>query len=208
MYQLYYAPGACSMVAHCVLEYLGCTYQLQRIQLDKLEQRSNDYKRLNPMAKVPTLQTTEGPLTELAAILIFLAERHPTPALLPETSSFEKAKCLQWVNFFASEMQPTFSRFYRPERFSTDTNHAVGIKQVAQHRLLKMFTLVEHALQDAHFLVQNQLTIADFYLYAMLRWAEWMHLPLENNVVLQQHRTTMEQLNAVQRVLQQEFASS
>src|SRR2546429_5736693 len=83
MLTLYYAPGACSMAAHIVLEESGEKYQPQRVDLAKGEQRTEDYLKINPQGRGPALRLDDGqPLAENTAILPHLGERFgPWPSV-------------------------------------------------------------------------------------------------------------------------------
>src|SRR6266540_389170 len=76
MLTLYYAPGACSMAAHIVLEESGEKYQPQQVDLAGGEQRAADYLKINPLGRVPALRLDNGePLAENTAILPYLGKR-------------------------------------------------------------------------------------------------------------------------------------
>jgi acetyl esterase/lipase len=112
MHRLYYSPGSCSMAAHIVLEEIGAPYELQLISsLGATEGKmtaTSDWKAVNPKGRVPALLGVPGRiggaenlLTELHAILIFLARTHPSVGLLP-TDPAGEARCIEWMNWLAS----------------------------------------------------------------------------------------------------------
>ena len=76
MLTLYYAPGACSMAAHIVLEESGEKYEPRKVDLAGGEQRTEAYLKINPLGRVPVLGLDDGtPLTENTAILPYLGKR-------------------------------------------------------------------------------------------------------------------------------------
>ena len=84
MYKLYWAPATAALAPQAVLEEAGVAYEIERIDLDRQEQRRPAYLALNPGGYVPTLVTGDGQvLTESAAITLSLCERHPETGLLP-----------------------------------------------------------------------------------------------------------------------------
>ena len=105
MYTLYYAPGASSMAAHIALHEVGAAFEGRPLSFSRNEQRTDAYLALNPEGKVPTLLIDERRLTEVAAILYFLARRHPEAGLLPAGIEAE-AQTISWMSFIASTLHP------------------------------------------------------------------------------------------------------
>ena len=99
MMTLYYAPGACSMAAHIVMEESGEKYQPQKVDLAGGEQRTEAYLKINPQGRVPALRLDNGePLAENTAILPYLGKRF---GLWP-SEALAEAKALSLIGFFAS----------------------------------------------------------------------------------------------------------
>ena len=112
MLTLYYAPGACSMAAHIVLEETGEKYQPQKVDLAGGEQRTEGYLKINPQGRVPALKLDDGePLAENTAILPYLGKRF---GLWPSDAVAE-AKALSLIGFFAASVHPR-ARPCRPAR--------------------------------------------------------------------------------------------
>src|ERR1700748_2927915 len=101
MLTLYYAPGACSMAAHIVLEEGGEKYTPRKVDLAGGEQRTEAYLKINPQGRVPALGLDDGQyLAENTAILPFLGKRF---GLWP-TESLAEAKALSLIGFFAGSV--------------------------------------------------------------------------------------------------------
>ena len=103
---LYFAPGASSMAVHIALHEIGVPFEGRPISLAKREQREPQYLALNPEGKVPTLAIDGRPLTEVAAILYYLAKRFPQAALLPQDDVEGEAQAIAWMSFIASSLHP------------------------------------------------------------------------------------------------------
>ena len=117
MLGLYYAPGACSMAAHIVLEESGEKYEPIRIDLAKGEQRSEAYLKLNPLGRVPVLRLDDGTaLAENTAILPYLGKQF---GLWP-SDALGEAKLLSLIGYFAAAVHPAYAHVGRPERYSDD----------------------------------------------------------------------------------------
>jgi len=102
---LFFAPGASSMAAHIALREAGAVFEARPLSFSRRENRSPAYLALNPAGKVPTLLIDGRPLTEVAAILFYLARRFPDAGLLPEGAEAQ-AHALSWMSFAASTLHP------------------------------------------------------------------------------------------------------
>jgi glutathione S-transferase len=102
---LYFAPGASSMAVHIALHEIGVPFEARPISLAKRQQHTPDYLALNPEGKVPMLLIDGRPLTEVAAILYFLAQRFPQAGLLPPDLEAQ-AQAVSWMSFIASTVHP------------------------------------------------------------------------------------------------------
>src|SRR5208337_5494314 len=117
MLMLYYAPGACSMAAHIVLEESGEKYEPKKVDLAGGEQRTEAYLKINPQGRVPVLRLDNNePLSENTAILPYLGKRF---GLWP-TDPIAEAKALSLIGFFAASVHPAHAHVSRPERYASD----------------------------------------------------------------------------------------
>src|SRR5262249_30872930 len=128
MMTLYYAPGACSMAAHIVMEESGEKYQPQQVDLAGGEQRTEAYLKINPLGRVPALRlrpTRGEPRAETTAILPYLGKRF---GLWP-TEAVAEAKALSLIGFFAASVHPAHAHVGRPERYATDPSAFPTLKE-------------------------------------------------------------------------------
>jgi glutathione S-transferase len=102
---LYFAPGTSSMAAHIALHEVGAPFESRPLSFHKGEQRAPEYLALNPEGKVPTLLIDGRPLTEVAAILFYLARAYPDAHLLPDGPEAQ-AQAISWMSFIASTLHP------------------------------------------------------------------------------------------------------
>lgn len=176
-YQLYGASGSGSSIVEAALIEIGANYALAPVSLGEKEQRGVDYAAVNPHRKVPTLITPAGEtLTESAAIVLTLAERHPDAGLLPALGTSERARALRWMLFAASELYPIIEIVDYPERFSPDDSATPGVREVALKIWQSRWLTVEQALSAGPLLLGDRFCIADVYLAVLSRWdlpAEW-----------------------------------
>src|ERR1700757_43198 len=102
MLTLFFAPGSSSMAPHIALHEVGAPFESRPISLRSKENRTSDYLAINPEGKVPTLLIDGRPLTEVAAILFYLAKRFPMAGLLPEGGFEAEAQAISWTSFLAA----------------------------------------------------------------------------------------------------------
>jgi glutathione S-transferase len=110
MLTLFFAPGSSSMAPHIALHEIGVPFEAQTVSFAKKENRSPAYLRLNPEGKVPTLLVDGRPLTEVAAILFYLARRFSAAGLLPANDIEAEARAISWMSFIAATLHPARAR--------------------------------------------------------------------------------------------------
>ncbi|HVC58794.1 MAG TPA: glutathione S-transferase family protein [Acetobacteraceae bacterium] len=106
MLTLYFAPGSSAMAPHIALHEVGAKFEAVPLSFGKRENRTPAYLALNPEGKVPTLLIDGRPLTEVAAILFYLARRFPEAGLLPEGDAEAEAQAVSWMSFIAATIHP------------------------------------------------------------------------------------------------------
>src|SRR5215470_15768835 len=110
MLTLFFAPGSSSMAVHIALHEIGTPFAAKPLSFIRKETRSPEFLALNPEGKVPTLLVDGRPLTEVAAILFYLARRFPTARLLPLDNLEAQAHVISWMSFIAATLHPARRR--------------------------------------------------------------------------------------------------
>lgn len=141
MLKLYFAPGSSSMAAHIALHEVGVPFEAQSISFARREQREPWYVALNPQATVPLLLIDDRPLTEVAAILFYLARRFPESGLWPEDDVEAQAQVISWMSFLAASVHPARSR--GPE-------FALKVYALAERRLQGAWAVEHYSIADIH----------------------------------------------------------
>jgi glutathione S-transferase len=141
MLTLYFAPGSSSMAVHIALHEIGVAFDGKPMSFEKNDLRSPDYLALNPEAQVPTLVIDGRPLTEVAAILFYLAKRFPDSGLLPRDDIAADAQALSWMSFAASTLHPARRR---------GLDHAKEVWGIADRRLGNGWALGPYSIADIH----------------------------------------------------------
>ncbi|MEO6581193.1 MAG: glutathione transferase GstA [Sphingomicrobium sp.] len=163
--KLYYVPGACSQAVHIALHEAGLDHTSEQVDLRaKRTAGGADYWAINPKGAVPALDLGNGEvLTENAAILQYLADLSGDEALLPPVGDLRRYRVLEWLNFIATELHKGFGPLWNPQ--ASDE-----AKQGARELLAKKFDFAERKLGAGPFVMGEQLTIADPYLFVIANW--------------------------------------
>ncbi len=165
---LYYTPGGCSQATHIALIETGASYQLVKVGRDKRTEDGRDFNTINGKGYTPALQLEDGTvLTESLAILAYLAE---SSGRLLAVEGAERWRTVEALEFMTTEIHGQFRPFFRPESSS-------AAKQEAARNLARRFGTLDAQLGDRDFLVGEDMTIADAYLFVMLSWAAMMGVP-------------------------------
>jgi len=171
--KLFYYPGACSLSPHMVLCEAGIHFELEKVDLaTKKTEHGEDYLQINPKGQVPALLLDNGNLlTEGVAIIQYIADHVPAKHLMPSKDNFKHYQALEWLNYIATELHKGFGPLFNP-KFPAD------LKEATKQQLTTKFTYVDSQLSHKDFLLGEQLSIADFYLYTIITWAKAMNLEL------------------------------
>jgi glutathione S-transferase len=200
--KLYYAPGACSIGIHVLLEEIGKPYDAERVNLQQGEQYKPPFTTVNPKSKVPTLTLNDGSvLTEFPAIAYWLAKTNPSANLLPEDVEGQ-VKALELTDYAVATIHMQgFGRQFRPSNFTPSAADEEAVKTRGKEIAEKGFRLVDKALEGNDYAV-GKFSIADSAIFYVEFWSKRVGLPLPTNCAA--HLDRMLGRPAVQRVLQQE----
>jgi glutathione S-transferase len=185
MLTLYFAPGASSFAVHIALHEIGVAFEAKPMSFKQNDMRSPGFLALNPEGKVPTLVVDGRPLTEVAAILFYLARRFPEAGLLPPGDIEAEARALSWMSFIASTLHPARQR---------GLDHAKQVYGIADRRLGTGWAIGSYSIADIHL----------FRLY--WRLANSLHPAPETFPNLTAHYARMMARPAVQRTIAAESA--
>src|SRR3954454_6210944 len=120
MLKLYYAPGTCALASHIALEEAGAAYETVRLNFKTDDQKKSDYLKINPKARVPSLVTDRGIITETPAILIYIAQSFPAARLAPLDDPFALAKVQSFNSYRCSAVHGALAPRRRASRWTDD----------------------------------------------------------------------------------------
>jgi glutathione S-transferase len=183
MYTLYWSPASANMTPHAMLEDIGVPYELIKVDTSKGEQRSPDYLKINPHARVPTLVYDGGKaLYETTAIALFLAERHPQAGFAPKTDSADRPLFLQWMAYLTNTLQIALMHWWHPEHVIDGAGQQGELKAKAEQRAVDMFRFLDqHIAKSGPYLCGQTFYVCDYYAAMLAQWTEFMATPAHAN---------------------------
>jgi glutathione S-transferase len=192
---LYYSPGACSQAPHILMHEVGLEHDAKRVDLrNKTLEDGSDYLRVNPKGAVPALRVDSGEvLTENAVVLQFIGDLVPDSGVLPSLGDFRRYRVLEMVNFITTELHKRFSFL-----FNRDASDEV--KQFVTRDLSKKLDWIDERLGAGPFLMGEDLTLPDPYLFVISGWTEKL-IGLDNWANLRAFRERMLERPSVRHVL-------
>ncbi|UGB39787.1 glutathione S-transferase family protein [Frateuria soli] len=174
VYTLYYAPGTASMVVHLALLETGAPHELRLVDLDAGAQRGPDYLRLNPRGVVPTLVVDGKPLSESAALLMLLAERHPESPLAPPPGTPERAAWYQWIVYLSNTLMSAYRFWFYPQ----ELDETPAVRAALKRRIEGVWDLLDaHLAAHGPYLLGERFSGADLLLTMLMRWSRNMPRP-------------------------------
>jgi glutathione S-transferase len=184
--KLYYMPGACSLAAHIALYESGL--QFETATVDRKNRRTSDdhpFEQINSKGYVPALRLDDDQvLTENVAVLLYIADRNPQAHLAPSGEGIERYRLVEWLAFINSELHKGFTPLFNPAA-SDDTKHYM------RTHLAKRLDWLNAALGTNGFLMRTAFTVADAYLFTVLRWGDRVGVELARWPNLKHYQTAL-----------------
>jgi glutathione S-transferase len=164
--RLYILPGACSLAANIALREAGIPFELVRVSHRTHETAEGvDLNEINSKGYVPALVLDSGELlTENAALLQYIADLNPAAKLAPPIGTLERYRLAEWLAYISSEIHKAFSPLFAPDA-------SQDMKQYARAGLTKRVGWLALQLGSKPYLLGEQFTVADAYLFVVLNWS-------------------------------------
>lgn len=202
---LYYSPGASSLAAHIVLEELGHPFLLSLVSTADGSTRAPEHLRINPKGRIPVMRIDDKILTELPAILLFLALSNPGASLAPDSPE-GLARCVEWFNWLSGTVHSVAIRqIWRPEDFTTDKTQTDNVIASGKKSLSEAFECVEVRMRDSDWAVGQQYSIVDAFLLVIHYWGSQIEFDMAGRYsAWTNHARRVLRREAVQRALARE----
>ena len=197
--KLYYSPGACSLSPHIALREAGLSFDLMLASTKtKKLQDGSDFYAINSKGSVPVLELDNGErLTEGPAIVQYIADLAPGSNLAPAAGSMARYRLQEWLNYITSELHKGFSPLFNP---ATPEDY----KPVARAALMARFTWVNAQLEGMQYLMGDQFTVADAYLFVVSNWGQYVGVDVSGFEHLVAFRARVAARPAVQEAMKAE----
>jgi len=174
MIQLHYYPSNASMAPHLLLEEIGQPFELKKVDRENHAHKSPEYLKLNPNGLIPVLVDGDAVLYETAAILMHLADTHPSAQLAPALGSAERAQFYKWMVWLTNTLQPALLAYFYPERWVNEGNSsgAAEVKAQAEARVVSLLEQLEAQLA-AHgqaWVLGANYSAVDALAFMLCRW--------------------------------------
>ncbi len=170
MLELFVAPGTCALASHIALEEVGAPHKLHPVSFANKEQSSREFLRLNPKGRVPVLVTPDGILTETPAILAYIAQSFPDAGLAPLNDVFEFARVQSFNSYLCSTVHVSHAHRMRGHRWTDDPDAIEALRKKVPETVAAGFAHVEADLFAGPYVMGEQYTIADPYLFTLAQW--------------------------------------
>jgi glutathione S-transferase len=197
--KLYYSPGACSLSPHIVLHEAGLPFTavLASTKTHKLAD-GTDYYTINPKGYVPLLELDNGErLSEGPVIVQYVADQVPAKHLVPAAGTMARYRVMEWLNFTSSELHKSFSPLFNPAMPEEG-------KALYRTRLVDRFKWVDEQLEGKPYLMGDQFSVADAYLFTVASWCKHVGVDISSFANLGAYLGRVSARPAVQAALKAE----
>lgn len=203
MLKLYYAPGTCATASFLALEFAGAPYEAVRLDFKSQQQRAPEYLKINPKGRVPALVTDRGVLTETPALLQFIAQSFPQAQLAPLDDPFALAKMNEFNTYLCSTVHVNHAHGGRAYRWVDAGNQdaIAAMKAKVPQTMAESFTLIEEQLFKGPWVLGEQFSTSDCYLFTLARWLQGDGVDVGRFPRVADHMARMNARPQVQKVL-------
>lgn len=198
--RFYYAPLSCALATHIVLEHIGADYEAEKLNLRENDQNAPGYLAINPKGRVPALVTNQGILTETPALLFYLAQTFPAANLAPLDDAFALAQMQSINSWFCSTVHVHHAHGARGRRWSDDLDAQQSMKAKVAENMTGAAALIEKEILRGPWVMGEQFTVADAYLFTMTSWMVGDGVDMEQFPKLADHFKRMLALPAVKKI--------
>jgi glutathione S-transferase len=197
--RLHYRPGTASMAPHAALAEIGVEYELVEVVRDDAGRVPADYLALNPSGRVPTLEDGALVVTESAAILLHLGDRYPDTHLIPDVGTAERTELYRSLLNQTNTLQPALKRVMYPERYGE-----AGVREAAVADAQEQVERLDGQLANRLWLVGNERTAADLFLFMLTRWGRHLDPPAWDRPNIRAHFVRTLALPGVGRMMDEQ----
>lgn len=202
---LYYAAGSCSLAALVGLEEAGAPFEAVRLVLPDGDQRTPQYRKINPRGRVPALAIDGQVFGENVAVLSVIARLFPQARLLPDADPVAIGRAYELIGWFSSGVHVSFAEISRPERYTRDESAWPALAAGGRENMLAAYAEIEERLSDGRtWLLGEDFSLVDPYAYTLFRWSNRLEADMSAFPAFSAHADRVQARPSVQRALQRE----
>jgi glutathione S-transferase len=205
MLKLFHASGSCSLACLIALEEAGADYELVRMSTMAGDQRKPEYLAVNPKGRVPALVTERGVLTENVAILAYIAQAHPAANLAP-ADPWDFARMQAFNSYLAATVHVAHAHKHRGYRWASEESSFADMRRKVAENETDCFRLIETEYLTGPWVMGEQFTVADGYLFTLAGWLEEDGVDSRQFPRVHEHRERVRARPALRKVLAEEAA--
>lgn len=206
MLTFYYVPHTCALATHIALEEAGADYTGLRMNFADEDQKQPDYLAINPKARVPSLVTERGILTETPAILIYLCQLYPAANMAPLDDPFALAQVQSFNAYLCSTVHVAHAHRMRGHRWTDDPDAQAAMRAFVPQSVGEGFQMIEDTMLQGPWVMGADCTVCDFYLFTLAQWLGGDGVDITTLPKIHDHFKHMAERPSVARALAQEFA--
>ncbi len=208
MLTLYYTAHTCSLATHIVLEEVGADYSTVRIDFAREQQKSPEFLKVNPKARVPALVTDRGILTETPAMLVYLAQSFPKSRLAPMDDPFAFAQVQAFNSYLCSHLHVAHAHRMRGHRWvdADDKASIAAMQRKVPESVGGAFEMIEREMLKGPWVMGDHYTICDPYLFTLAQWLEKDGVDPARIPRVVDHRRRMAERPGVRKAIAAELA--
>lgn len=170
--RLFIAPGSCAFAALVAFEAADANYEALRLDLGNGDQRSPQFRAINPLGRVPALMVDDCVVTELLAVLSYIDARYPTADLLSR-DPLTRAREMQLLAWFSTSIHAHIAQIFRGERFSVDRDVQAKLRAEGIAQFSAELNGIEAACTDERSLYgEERFTLVNAFGLVIWRWAK------------------------------------
>jgi len=206
--KLYYAAHTCSLATHIVLEEVGADYSTVRVDFAQEQQKSPEFLKVNPKARVPALVTDRGILTETPAMLVYVAQSFPKLRLALMDDPFAFAQVQAFNSYLCSHLHVAHAHRMRGHRWvdADDTASIAAMQRKVPESVGGAFELIEREMLKGPWVMGEHYTICDPYLFTLAQWLEKDGVDPARVPRVADHRRRMSERPGVKKAIAEELA--
>ena len=196
----YTAQSSIGVASHIALEESGLEYQLIELDFAQQQQASQDYLKINPKARVPSLVVDMGILTETPAILTYLAQCAPGSTIALPDDAFAYAQIQSFNSYLCSTVHVAHAHKMRGRRWVDDEAALQAMTDNVPNTMALCMDMIETQMLKGPWVHGDTFSISDPYLYRMSTWLEGDGVDINRFPGVKAHRDRMAQRASVKTV--------